>query len=86
MGIPAILQQLQGGGIGGGIGQLKQMMNTIRMASNPQAALSQAIQNNPQMQQVMSTVQQYGGDPQKAFYALCQQRGVNPNEILDMLK
>ena len=44
------------------------------------------MMNNPQMKQVMDVVNQYGGDPQKAFYAIAEQQGVNPQEILNMLK
>jgi len=48
--------------------------------------LQQMMQNNPQYQQVMQLVNQAGGDPQKAFYQMAQQMGVNPDEILSMLK
>ena len=68
------------------IAQVKQMLNTVRSAGNPQAMLNQLIQNNPQMRQVMDIVNQNGGDPKKAFYAMAQQKGVNPDDILSMLK
>ena len=86
MSLPPILQQLQGNGMMNGIGQIKQMMNMVKNAGNPQAMMAQMMQNNPQMKQVMDAVNQYGGDPKKAFYALAQQKGVNPDEILNMLK
>ena len=41
---------------------------------------------NPQMQQAIDFINQCGGDPQKAFYALAEQKGVDPNEILNALK
>ena len=86
MSLPQILQQLQKTSLPGNLGQIKNMMNMVRSAGNPQAMLAQMMQNNPQMRQVMDVVNQYGGDPQKAFYAIAQQRGVNPDEILNMLK
>ena len=86
MAIPQILQQLQRVNLPGNLGQIKQMMGMIRNAGNPQAMLNQMMQNNPQMNQVMDFVNQHGGDAQKAFYSLCEQRGVNPDEILNMLK
>ena len=86
MAIPQILQQLQRVNLPGNLGQIKQMMGMIRNAGNPQAMLNQMMQNNPQMNQVMDLVNQHGGDAQKAFYSLCEQRGVNPDEILGMLK
>lgn len=85
MSLPPILQQLQGSNTGN-LGQIKNMLNMVRNAGNPQAVLNQMIQNNPQMKSVMDLVKQAGGDPKKAFYDLAQQRGVDPNQILDMLK
>lgn len=85
MSLPPILQQLQGSS-SGSLGQIRNMMNMVRNAGNPQAVLNQMIQNNPQMRSVMDLVKQSGGDPKKAFYDLAQQRGVDPNQILDMLK
>lgn len=82
MPIPQILQQLSNAPMQ----QIKNMMNAVRSASNPQAMLSQMMQSNPQMQQVMQLVSQSGGDAQRAFYTLAQQRGVDPNEILNMLR
>ena len=83
--IPQILRQLSASQ-NPGLGQIKNMMNIVKSAGNPQAMLSQMMQSSPQMQQAMSIVGQYGGDPQKAFYALAQQKGVDPQEILNMLK
>lgn len=82
--IPQILQQL-----GGGLKippQIKQMISMVKSAGNPQAMMNQLMQNNPQMQQVMQIVQKYGGDANKAFYALAEEKGINPQEILDLLK
>lgn len=44
--------------------------------------VNQAIQNNPQMKQVMDYINQNGGDPKTAFYKLAQEKGVDPNEII----
>lgn len=44
------------------------------------------IQNNPNLKQAMDIVQQNGGDPRRAFYALCEQKGVDPQQILDVMK
>jgi hypothetical protein len=68
------------------MGQLKNMMQMMRGASNPQGMLQQMMQNNPQYQQAMQLVQQAGGDPKKAFYQMANQMGVNPDEIMGMLK
>ena len=82
--IPQILQQL-----GGGLHippQIRQMISMVKASGNPQAMLNQLIQTNPNMKQVMEIVQQYGGNAEKAFYALAEQKGINPQEILDLLK
>lgn len=49
------------------------------------AAINQMAANNPQMQQVLQVVQQNGGDAKAAFYNMAQQRGVDPNMILQQL-
>lgn len=55
----------------------------ISAIKNPQAMVQQALQSNPQIQ---SLIQQNGGDPQKAFYAMANQLGVDGDEIIKMLK
>ena len=61
------------------------MVNAIKSARNPQAMLNQLMQNNPNYRQVANIINQYG-DPKRAFYALAQQQGVDPNEILDLFR
>lgn len=66
------------------IAQLKNMMGMMK--GNPTAMVQSMMGNNPNYQKAMSLINQYGGDAQKAFYALAQQMGVNPNDILNQLK
>ena len=66
--------------------KIKQMMGMVKGAANPQQALNMLAMNNPQMKQVMDIVEQYGGDSMKAFRAVAEECGVNPDEILGMLK
>ena len=61
------------------------MMNTVKMAKNPQAALMGMMQNNPQMQQVMDVVRQHGNDPMRAFREMAEENGLDPDEILSMI-
>ena len=65
---------------------IKQMLGMVRSASDPNAMLNMMAQSNPQLRQVLNLVQQAGGSPEKAFLTACEQRGVNPQEIIDMLK
>ena len=84
MAIPQILQQL-----GGGVTippQIKQMMQMMRSAGNPQAMINQMMMTNPQMKQAMDFIKASGGDPKTAFYRLAEQRGINPQDILNQLK
>ena len=55
----------------------------LKNAGNPQAMLSQMMQNNPQVQALMSAS---GGDPKAAFYKLAKEKGVDPQTIIDALK
>ena len=86
MAIPAILQQLSRGSAAQMAQPVRQIMNMVRAAQNPQAALNQLIMTNPQMKQVMDIVQKHGGDPMTAFRKEAEARGVDPNEILNQLK
>ena len=70
----------------GNIGQIMQMMQMVRSAGNPQAMVQNMAQNNPQMKQAIDFIKQNGNDPKKAFYALAQQKGVDPDEILRTLQ
>lgn len=62
------------------------MMQAVKAAGNPQAMLEQIAQNNPNVRQVMDIVKASGNDPKRAFYALAEKKGVDPNEILRQLK
>lgn len=86
MAIPQILQQLgQQAALPPQVGQIKQMMQTLRMAQNPQAMLQQMAMQNPNVQQAMQILRT-ARDPQQAFYELARQKGVDPNAVLAALK
>ena len=44
------------------------------------------IMNNPQLQQVMNLVKASKMTPKEYFYTLAKQKGVDPNQILNMFK
>lgn len=67
-----------------GIQQVKGMMRQVQMMSNPRQGISQLMQQNPQMSQVMQICN--GQNPKQVFYSMCQQRGVDPEQIINMLK
>lgn len=53
--------------------------------SNPQLFLQQVIQKNPQLKNIMNYMNESGGNPEKAFYSMAKDMGVNPQDVLKML-
>ena len=84
MAMPQILQQLAMRNPN--LSRIKELMNTVKSAQNPHIAMQTLINNNPQLKQIMDIVQQNGGNAEKVFYQLAQERGINPDDILNMLK
>ena len=80
MAIPQILTQLGGGQ--NLIAMAKQAKTMLGAMQNPQAALTQIVNQNPIVNQV---IRQYGS-VDGAITALCNQKGINPQEFLDALK
>ena len=68
------------------MGQMAPIRNMLKSARNPQAMLQQMMSNNPQYKQVMQLVNDNNGDAKKAFYSLADQMGVDPEQILSMLR
>lgn len=68
----------------GNLFQIKNMFNLVKNSGNPQAMLQSLMNKNPEMKNVMNIVQQSGGDPKAAFYKLAQEKGVDPNTILQL--
>lgn len=60
--------------------QLAQMVRMMRGGATPQALMGQF----PQLQQVMNMCK--GQNPRDVFYSMCNQRGVNPDDILNQLR
>ena len=80
-----MLQTLNQNQINQGLVPIKNMLNMVRSAGNPQMMLNQMVGQNPQMRQVMEYINANGGDPKAAFYKLAQEKGVNPDDILRQL-
>lgn len=54
--------------------------------SNPQQALQQMMMmNNPKMQEVNNLIKQYGSLEQ-AFRHKAQEMGINPDDVINLLK
>lgn len=81
-----MLQALKSSPVNNNLNQIKQMMNMVRSAGNPMAMLQNMAQTNPQLKQVMDVVNTSGGDPKAAFYKIAKEKGVNPEQVLSMLR
>ena len=66
--------------------QMKQLMQTVMTSQNPQMALQNLVQNNPNMKQAIDYVNANGGNPKDAFYKLAKEKGIDPDSILNSLK
>ena len=62
------------------------MMGMLNVSQNPQAMLNQLMSNNPQVKQVMDLIKECGGDPKTVFYSMADKMGVNPQDVIDMMK
>ena len=61
-------------------------MQMFRTSTNPQGFVQQLMANNPQANMITNLIQSNGGDPKAAFYALAQQKGVDPEQFLKSLQ
>ena len=84
MAIPGILMQIAKASPM--MGQIKQAMNTVRMAQNPQAVMNQIMGNNQLMKQAMDIINQNGGDVNKAFRTVAEQNGFTEQDIMDLFR
>lgn len=62
------------------------VFNQIRNSPNPNQAMQQLLNNNPQYQGIMEYINQNGGNAKSAFYNMAAQKGVDPNSILSQLR
>ena len=65
---------------------IQRLLWLFGMAKGNPNMVNAMLQNNPMMQRVNQIIQENGGDKQRAFYALANQMGVNPEDVLSMLR
>ena len=65
---------------------VQQMATMFKTMRNPQAMLAQLSQTNPQVKELMTMMQSSGKSPKDMFYQMAQEKGVDPEEILKMLR
>lgn len=61
------------------------MWNMVKNSNNPQQVFNQLVSQNPKLAEIVTTINTIG-DPKTAFYKLAEQRGADPNTILNLLK
>lgn len=66
--------------------QNNQLINLFKSSKNPQQLIMNMAQTNPQARQILDMVSKSGQSPKDLFYTLARQKGVDPNQILNMLK
>lgn len=66
------------------IQRIKQMMGAFKAVQNPQAALMQMAQQNPQVAAVMQMCQ--GKNPQDVFNQQCKTHGLDPDQAMQQIK
>ena len=62
-----------------------QMMQMVKMSRNPQMMVQTLMKTNPAMKQAVDYIQANGGDPKEAFYKLAEEKGVDPDSVLNSL-
>lgn len=62
---------------------IRQLISRFKMMNNPQSAVQQMLNQNPQLQNIIKIA---NGNPEQAFKNMCKQYNVNPEEIMNMLK
>lgn len=66
--------------------QVKQMMGALKSSRNPQQLLINMMGNNPQFKQMLQMIRQSGMSPKDLFYQMAQQKGVDPEQLINQLK
>lgn len=84
-GVPAAARVNSAGGLDmQAIQSAKRMMNTFRAAKNPDAALQLMAKQNPQIAGILRLCGP--GGLKNSFYQMCQEQGVNPEDVLRQLQ
>lgn len=61
-------------------------MSAVKMSANPQQVITEAINQNPTLANLIKMASSNGINMQQLFYYLAQQAGVNPEDVLRALQ
>ena len=62
------------------------LFNAAKNSSDPMGMFKSMSKSNPLVQKAFNCVDKYGGDMKKAFFALSEEYGVDPQNIIGMIK
>lgn len=65
---------------------IQQLITAMKNSGNPAQFVENYIRSNPLGQQIINLSQQNKMTPKEMFYKVAQQKGVDPNQILNMFK
>jgi len=65
--------------------QMQQMAKQLKSMGNPQAMINQMAMSNPKFGGFMNMIKN-GTNPKDLFYSQAKQMGVDPEQIVSMLK
>lgn len=66
------------------VNTVKGMLQNLRSVQNPEAVINTLASKNPMLGNVMRMIG--GRDPKQVFFEECQRQGIDPNEIINMLR
>ena len=67
------------------MGQIKQMMNAVKMSQNPQMVLNQLAMRNPTLKQAMDLINQHGS-VENALNAVRTQYGLTEQDVNELMR
>lgn len=65
---------------------IRNMINMFKASRDPQSLVNNMLSQNPEAQQMLQQTLQNGGTYKDAFMMAAKAKGVDPNEIISMLK
>ena len=60
------------------------MLENLKSVQNPETVINTLAGKNPLLGNVMRMIG--GRDPKQVFFEECQRQGIDPNEIINMLR
>lgn len=64
---------------------INNMINMLKGVKNPTDMLMNMAKNNPQANMILNAMKN-GGNPKDMFYELAKQKGIDPEEVLNIAK